>query len=531
MPIATATEKILIYDFGSQYTELITRKIREMKVYAEVLNFDAPYESVQKDLESGIIKGIILSGGPSSTYDAEALSCDERLFNAGVPLLGICYGMQLISARMPGGAVERGTKHEYGLAKARLLKQHPLVKGVGENFRTWMSHRDKVTAAPEGFEVLMETENTPITAFANDARRIYGVQYHPEVNHTEFGRELIANFVLDICQAKPNWTISDFLETSIAEIRSRVGTEPVLLALSGGVDSATIAFLLKRAIGDQLTCMFIDHGLLRENEGTELMEEFHGKHGIEVIYVDVRERFLSKLAGVSDPEAKRKIIGAEFIRTFEEESRKIVQDKHIRFLAQGTLYSDVIESSGVRIDPKTGKRVAAVIKSHHNVGGLPEDMKFELIEPVRTLFKDEVRALAAQLGLPARIIRKHPFPGPGLAIRVLGEVTEERLKIARHADLVMREELEKFGLYDAVWQALIAILPVRSVGVMGDSRTYGFPAVFRAVTSSDAMTADWAKLPHEFLESLSTRIINEVPEITRVVYDITSKPPGTIEWE
>ncbi len=531
MPVATATEKILIYDFGSQYTELITRKIREMKVYAEVLSFDTPYSVVAEDFTKGIVKGIILSGGPSSTYDAEAFNCDPKLFAAGVPLLGICYGMQLISARMPGGKVERGDKHEYGLAKAKLIKDHPLVRGLGASFKTWMSHRDKVTAAPEGFEVLVQTDNTPITAFANDSLRVYGVQYHPEVNHTEYGRELISNFVLDICKAKPNWDITNFLDSSIAEIRAKVGSDQVLLALSGGVDSSTIAFLLQKAIGNQLHCMFIDHGLLRENEGKELLEEFHGKHGIDLTYVDARERFLSKLVGVSDPEAKRKIIGTEFIRTFEEESRKIAKNKDIKFLAQGTLYSDVIESAGVRIDPKTGKRVAAVIKSHHNVGGLPEDIKFELIEPVRTLFKDEVRALARELGVPERIVRKHPFPGPGLAIRVLGEITEDRLAIARHADLIMREELDKFGLYDAVWQALIVLLPIRSVGVMGDSRTYGNPAVFRAVTSEDAMTADWAKLPHEFLESLSTRIVNEVPEITRLVYDITSKPPGTIEWE
>lgn len=526
-----ANEKIVILDFGSQYTELITRKIRELNVYSEVLEFSTQFDLLKDEVERGLIKGIILSGGPSSTFDAEAFTCDPAFFSAGVPVLGICYGMQLISANMPGGHVERSSKHEYGLAKARVTIDHPLTQNIDKELKTWMSHRDKISEAPAGFEVLIETDNTPIAAFANDEKQIYGLQFHPEVNHTEFGRQIISNFVLDICKASANWNMADFIESSCEQISAQVGTEQVLLALSGGVDSSTIAFLLKKAIGDQLVCMFIDHGFMRADEGKELMEIFNEEFGINVMYIDARERFMSKIAGISDPEEKRKRIGNEFIAVFEEESRKIAKANEIKYLAQGTLYPDIIESSGVRIDPKTGKRIAAVIKSHHNVGGLPEDMKFELIEPVKTLFKDEVRALARNLGVPEKIVRRHPFPGPGLAIRILGEVTESKLEIVRHADKIMREELDNFGVYDDIWQALVALLPVRSVGVMGDSRTYGFPMVFRAVTSEDAMTADWAKLPADLLQTISARIINEVPEVNRLVYDITSKPPGTIEWE
>ncbi len=528
--IQIKNSKILILDFGSQYTELITKRIRKLKVYSEVHSFDIPYEKIKSDLEDGTIQGIILSGGPNSVYDTEAINCDKRIFHCGLPILGICYGMQLLAKEF-GGQVEASKEREYGKSELNTI---PSSLGLFSNisssaFTVWMSHGDHVTKVPEGFVATAQTNNAPIAAMANPEKKIYALQFHPEVNHTEHGSQIIENFVINVCKADTNWNMHNFIELEIAKIRKEVGTKKILLALSGGVDSSTLAFLLKKAVGDQLICMFIDHGFMRAKEGEELKEVFDEKFGINLIYVDAKERFMSKLRGVDDPETKRKIIGAEFINTFNDECSKLGGD--IEYLAQGTLYSDVIESSGIRIDPKTGKKIAAVIKSHHNVGGLPENMPFKLIEPINTLFKDEVRELAKELGLPDEIRLRHPFPGPGLAIRVLGEITEDKIRMVRESDLIVREELRKANAYNLVWQILTVVLPVKSVGVMGDKRSYAHPIVLRAVTSSDAMTADWARLPYDLLTVISSRIINEVSGVNRVVYDITSKPPGTIEWE
>jgi GMP synthase (glutamine-hydrolysing) len=549
-------EKILILDFGSQYTELIAKRIRKLRVYSEVKPFDYSFELIKKDYEAGILKGIILSGGPNSIYDSEALLCDLAILDLPVPILGICYGMQLLADHF-GAKVLRSDTREYGKAELFINTgfqddKSSLFYGINreddENAEigvreqcheaaifVWMSHCDYVSelesvSVLNDFKISARTANTAIAAFEDTARKLYGVQFHPEVTHSEFGTEMISNFILNICKCSQDWDMQSFINDQIENIRNTVGEQKVLLALSGGVDSSTLAFLLKEAIGDQLICMFIDHGFMRKNEPEELMESFQQDFGIQILYINAKEKFMTALAGVSDPEQKRKIIGREFIYTFQEEVAKL-QCPEIDFLAQGTLYSDLIESSGVRIDSKTGKRVAASIKSHHNVGGLPDDLKFTLIEPLKTLFKDEVRELAKALGVPEYIVRRHPFPGPGLAIRVLGELTEDKLKMVADSDFIVREELIKANAYDSVWQIFTAVLPVKSVGVMGDKRTYAHPIVLRAVTSEDAMTADWARMPYELLAKISNRIINEVDGVNRVVYDITSKPPATIEWE
>jgi GMP synthase (glutamine-hydrolysing) len=516
-------QMIVILDFGSQYSELIARRIRETQVYSEVLSYRTPMEY----LRSLNPKGIILSGGPNSVYDAAAPTCDLEIWQLGIPVLGVCYGMQLMVQQL-GGVVERAERGEYG--KASLLIDDPtdLLTNVEEGSTMWMSHGDAVAQMPAGFERLAHTENTPCAAIADHQRRLYGVQFHPAVVHTIGGQALICNFVYHICQCHPTWTTAAFVEESIREIRAKVGDRRVLLALSGGVDSSTLAFLLYRAIGDQLTCMFIDQGFMRKGEPERLMTLFKEQFHIPVEYINARERFLTAIAGVSDPEEKRKCIGHEFIREFESQSKRLGP---FDYLAQGTLYPDVIESADTNVDPKTGERVAVKIKSHHNVGGLPKDLQFKLVEPLRKLFKDEVRKVGRSIGLPEEIVNRQPFPGPGLAIRILGEVTDDKLDILRDADLIVRQEINRAGIYNQVWQAFAVLLPVRSVGVMGDQRTYAYPIVLRIVTSEDGMTADWARLPYDLLETIANRIVNEVRGVNRVVYDITSKPPGTIEWE
>ncbi|MEM6520974.1 MAG: glutamine-hydrolyzing GMP synthase [Cyanobacteria bacterium P01_D01_bin.71] len=516
-------QMLVILDFGSQYSELIARRIRETEVYSEVLS----YRTTAAQLKQLNPRGIILSGGPNSVYDQGAPHCDPEIWNLGIPILGVCYGMQLMVQQL-GGQVERAQRAEYG--KASLLIDDPtdLLTNVEDGSTMWMSHGDSVTQMPAGFEVLAHTDNTPSAAIADHQRKFYGVQFHPEVVHSVGGQALICNFVYHICHCQPTWTTEAFIEEAIREVRARVGDRRVLLALSGGVDSSTLAFLLNRAIGDNLTCMFIDQGFMRKGEPERLVKLFEEEFHIHVSYVNARDRFLQQVEGVTDPEEKRKRIGHEFIRVFEAESRRLGP---FDYLAQGTLYPDVIESADTNVDPKTGERVAVKIKSHHNVGGLPKDLQFKLVEPLRKLFKDEVRKLGRSLGLPEEIVRRHPFPGPGLAIRILGEVTAERLNILRDADYIVREEIRNRGMYHDFWQAFAVLLPVRSVGVMGDQRTYAYPIVLRCVSSEDGMTADWSRAPYELLEAISNRIVNEVAGVNRVVYDITSKPPGTIEWE
>ena len=514
---------IVILDFGSQYSELIARRIRETQVYSEVIS----YRTTAEQLRQLNPKGIILSGGPSSVYDQGAPHCDPEIWQLGIPVLGVCYGMQLMVQQL-GGEVERADRGEYG--KAALVIDDPtdLLTNVDDGTTMWMSHGDSVAKLPDGFELLAHTDNTPCAAIAHHEKQLYGVQFHPEVVHSLGGMALIRNFVYHICQAEPTWTTAAFVEQSIREIRAKVGDKRVLLALSGGVDSSTLAFLMHRAIGDQLTCMFIDQGFMRKYEPERLVKLFEEQFHITVAYVNARDRFLAAVDGITDPEEKRKRIGHEFISVFEEESKRLGP---FDYLAQGTLYPDVIESADTNVDPKTGERVAVKIKSHHNVGGLPKDLRFKLVEPLRKLFKDEVRKLGRSIGLPEEIVQRHPFPGPGLAIRILGEVTEERLEILRDADLVVRQEINRRGIYHDFWQAFAVLLPVRSVGVMGDQRTYAYPIVLRLVSSEDGMTADWSRVPYDLLETISNRIVNEVPGVNRVVYDITSKPPGTIEWE
>lgn len=515
---------IVILDFGSQYSELIARRIRETNVYSEVLS----YRTAAAQLAQLNPRGIILSGGPNSVYDDYAPACDLEIWQLGIPILGVCYGMQLMVQQL-GGRVEAADKSEYG--RASLFVQDPtdLLTNVEDGSVMWMSHGDSVTQMPDGFSVLARTDNTPHAAIADHERKLYGVQFHPEVVHSIGGQALIRNFVYHICTCEPTWTVEAFVEGAIREIRARVGDKRVLLALSGGVDSSTLAFLMHEAIGDRLTCMFIDQGFMRKGEPERLLDLFEKKFHIKVEYVMARERFLAQIAGVTDPEVKRKRIGHEFIRVFEGESKRLGP---FDYLAQGTLYPDVIESADSNIDPQTGERVAVKIKSHHNVGGLPEDLRFKLVEPLRKLFKDEVRQVGRSLGLPEEIVRRHPFPGPGLAIRIIGEVTAERLNTLRDADLIVREEIVNAGLYHDTWQAFAVLLPdVRSVGVMGDKRTYASPVVLRVVSSEDGMTADWSKLSYDVLDTISNRIVNEVAGVNRVVYDITSKPPGTIEWE
>jgi GMP synthase (glutamine-hydrolysing) len=514
---------IVILDFGSQYSELIARRIRETQVYSEVLSYRTSAEKIQQ-LNP---QGIILSGGPNSVYDSHAPQCDRAIWDLGIPILGVCYGMQLMVQQL-GGQVERAKRGEYGKASLYIDNPTNLLTNVEDGSTMWMSHGDSCTTLPEGFTILAHTNNTPCAAIAHQEKHFFGVQFHPEVVHSQGGIALIRNFVYHICECEPTWTTEAFVEQAIRDIRFKVGDKRVLLALSGGVDSSTLAFLLHQAIGDRLTCMFIDQGFMRKGEPERLMEIFARQFHIGVEYVNARDRFLETIKGTTDPEEKRKRIGYEFIKVFEEESQRLGP---FDYLAQGTLYPDVIESADLNVDPKTGERVAVKIKSHHNVGGLPPNLRFKLVEPLRQLFKDEVRKVARSIGLPEEIVRRHPFPGPGLAIRIIGEVTAERLNILRDADYIVRDEIAKQGMYHDFWQAFAVLLPIRSVGVMGDQRTYAHPVVLRLITSEDGMTADWARVPYELLETISNRIVNEVKGVNRVVYDITSKPPGTIEWE
>lgn len=523
LPDNALLDSIAILDFGSQYSQLIARRVREVNTFSELL----PFSISAAELRRLNPKGIILSGGPNSVYDKNAPKCDSEIWKLGVPVLGVCYGMQLMGQEL-GGVVEPAKVREYGRALLTITHHGKLFDGLDASMESWMSHGDSVVTLPDGFVVAARTMDTPTAAMADEERCFYGVQFHPEVVHTRGGQEVIRNFVVNICGCTQSWTMAKFIDEAIADVRQKVGDKRVLLALSGGVDSSTLAFLLHKAIGDRLTCMFIDQGFMRKNEPEWLVDIFERQFAIHVHHVKARDRFIEKLADVTDPEEKRKRIGAEFIRVFEHESKELGP---FDFLAQGTLYPDVIESSGSTIDPKTGERVAVKIKSHHNVGGLPKDLQFKLVEPFARLFKDEVRKVAAELGVPEGIRERHPFPGPGLAIRVLGEVTKERLKTLREADWIVREEIKAHGLYKSVWQVFAVLLPTKSVGVMGDQRTYENQVVIRAVTSEDGMTADWARLPYDLLDTISRRIVNEVQGVNRVVYDITSKPPATIEWE
>ena len=518
MTVATALDKILILDFGSQYTQLIARRIREQGVYCEI----HPFSHSLNEIRNFNARGIILSGGPSSVYDVNAPLVSKELFSMGVPTLGICYGMQLMSHAL-GGKVEHSSKREYGRACIEVKESCGLFTGFEEKNKldVWMSHGDKVTEIPQGFVPIASTENCSYAAVMNPELNFWGVQFHPEVVHTPCGKQILGNFLFSICNCESNWNMKSFIETQIEEIRAKVGNKTVICGLSGGVDSSVAAVLLHKAIGSQLKCIFVNNGLLRENEAEYVQNTFRNNFKIDLIYVGAEERFLSKLKGVSDPEQKRKIIGHEFIEVFDEESKKI---QGAEFLAQGTLYPDVIESVSF-------KGPSATIKSHHNVGGLPEKMNLKLVEPFRELFKDEVRLVGKELNMPEEIINRHPFPGPGLGIRVLGDISREKLDILRKADTIAIEEIRKAGIYNDIWQAFVVLLPVKSVGVMGDERTYEYTAAVRFVDSVDGMTADWSKVPYEVLGTISSRIINEVKGINRVVYDISSKPPGTIEWE
>ena len=514
MPQTKLPELVIVLDFGAQYSQLIARRIRECNVYCEIL----PAETPAAELARLAPRGIVFTGGPSSVYDDGAPRCDPGVFALGVPVLGICYGHQLMAYMLEGRVVPAETR-EYGRTELTVLDSGPLFQGLEGCRVCWMSHGDTVLEPPAGFQVLARTDATPVGAMGDPARRLYGVQFHPEVTHTPWGTELLRNFVLNVCGCAGNWTMRNFIEESTEKVRATVGRGKVLCATSGGVDSMTLAALVRRAVGEQLTCVFIDHGLLRKGEAEQVRRTFDEELCFPLTFVDASERFLSELRGVTDPEKKRKIIGREFINVLEAEAQKV---GGVDYLAQGTLYPDVIES---------GTGSAAKIKTHHNVGGLPERMRLKLVEPFRRLFKDEVRRVGSELGLSPEIIGRHPFPGPGLAVRIVGEVTPERVEIAREADAIAMEELRAAGLYDEIWQAFCALLPVRSVGVMGDQRTYAYPIVLRAVSSEDAMTATWSRIPYDILERISNRIINEVRGVNRVVYDISSKPPATIEWE
>ncbi len=509
-------DEVVVLDYGGQYSQLIARRVRECGVFSELLPHHVGAEEVARRRP----RGLILSGGPASVYEDGAPELDPALLELGIPVLGICYGMQLL-ARELGGRVESAEVGEYGRSELTVRESGLLFEGLPGEQPCWMSHRDTVFEAPEGFVALAASTQSPVAAFESRERQVYGIQFHPEVVHTPYGQQILTHFLRDACGCEMSWSAASIVDEQIAAIREQVGDGQVICGLSGGVDSSVAALLVHRAIGDQLTCVFVDHGLMRKNEGEQVVKTFRDEFSVPLVAVDAEDRFLEKLAGVTEPEEKRKIIGGEFIRVFEEEASRL---SGAQYLVQGTLYSDVIESGG-----GTG---ASTIKSHHNVGGLPDDLEFELVEPLRSLFKDEVRAVGAELGLPERLVWRQPFPGPGLAIRIVGgEATKERLDLLRDADAVLQDEIRQAGLYRELWQSFCVLPDIRTVGVQGDERTYGYVVVIRAVTSDDAMTADWARLPYDLLERIASRMINELREVNRVVLDITSKPPGTIEWE
>ena len=516
--MANSNSGVLVVDFGAQYAQLIARRVREANVFSEIV----PSHISAADVKAKNPQAIVLSGGPSSVYEEHAPTFDNEILKLGIPVFGICYGFQAMAAAL-GGVVTKTGKSEFGRTQLT-AKESKIFKDIPLQQLVWMSHGDAVTQAPAGFTICANTSDTPVAAFENESAQLAGVQFHPEVLHSEYGQTILHNWLINIAKCNPTWTTQNIAEAEIAKAKEVIGQKRVICGLSGGVDSAVAAAIIQRAVGNQLTCVFVDHGLLRSGEAEQVEREFVAATGVDLVVVDAKKQFLDALSGVEDPEEKRKIIGREFIRSFEKAARDIATGGEVEFLVQGTLYPDVVESGG-----GTG---TANIKSHHNVGGLPDDLKFKLVEPLRTLFKDEVRQVGLQLGLPEEIIWRQPFPGPGLAVRIIGEVTSDRLEVLRQADLIVREELKAAGQDRSIWQCPVVLLAdVRSVGVQGDGRTYGHPIVLRPVSSEDAMTADWSRLPYELLEKISTRITNEVREVNRVVLDITSKPPGTIEWE